>query len=62
MFICQRSINEREKVETENLKTPKGFVDYSQKVDDVYENLEDNNPTKKENVNSVRWYDSRYGI
>ena len=29
------------------LKNPKAFFDYSQKIDDVYENLEDCNPTKK---------------
>ena len=40
-------INRREKVETENLKA---FIDYSQAIDDVYENLEDYNPTKKMRV------------
>ena len=29
------------------VKNPKAFTDYSQKIDDVYENLEDYNPTKK---------------
>ena len=32
------------------LKNPKAFFDYSQKIDDVYENLEDCNPTKKRRV------------
>ena len=40
-------INGRERVGIENLKNPKVFVDYSQKSDDVYENLEDHNPKKK---------------
>ena len=40
-------INGREKVGIENLKNPKAFFDYSQTVDDVYENLEEYNPTKK---------------
>ena len=40
-------INGREKVGIENLKIPKTFVDYSQKIDDVYGNLEHYNPTKK---------------
>ena len=34
----------------ENLKHPKAFIDYSQTTDDVYENLEDYNPTKKRRV------------
>ena len=40
-------INGREKVGIENLINPKAFTDYSQSIDDVYENLEDYNPTKK---------------
>ena len=43
-------INGREKVGIENLKNPKASIDYSQTVDDVYENLEDYNPTKKRRV------------
>ena len=43
-------INGREKVGIENLKNPKAFIDYSQKIDDVHENLEDYNLTKKRRV------------
>ena len=43
----QLLINGREKVGIENLKNPKAFIGYSQTIDDVYENLEDCNPTKK---------------
>ena len=43
-------INEREKVGIKHLKNPKGFIDYLQTIDDVYENLEDYNPTKKRRV------------
>ena len=39
----QLIINRRE---TEKIKNLKGFVDYSRLTDDVYENLEDYNPTK----------------
>ena len=46
----QLFINGREKVGTKNLKNPKAFIDYSQTIDDVYENLEDYNPTKKGRV------------
>ena len=31
-------------------KNPKVFIDYSQTIDDVYENLEDHNPIKKKRV------------
>ena len=43
----QLLLNRREKVGITELKNPKVFIDYSQKVDNVYENLEDYNPTKK---------------
>ena len=43
-------INGREKVGIKTLKNPKAFSDYSQTIDDVYENLEDYNPTKKRRV------------
>ena len=43
-------IIEREKVGIENLKTTKAFIDYLQTIDDVYENLEDYNPTKKKRM------------
>ena len=43
-------INEREKVGIKTLKNPNAFIDYSLKIDDVYENLEDYNPTKKKRV------------
>ena len=39
-------INGRENIGIENLKNPNAFIDYSQTVD-VYENLEDCNPTNK---------------
>ena len=43
-------IKGRAKVGTEILKNPKAFIYYSQKIDDVYENLEGYNPTKKKRV------------
>ena len=36
----------REKLGIKKLKNPKPFIDYSQTIDDVYENLKDNNLTK----------------
>ena len=46
----QLLINGREKVGVEILKNPKAFIDYSQTIDDVYENLEHYYPTKKSRV------------
>ena len=43
-------INRRENIGIENLKNRKAFIDYSQTIDDVYENLEDYNSTKKNRV------------
>ena len=46
----QLLINGREKVGIKKLKNLKPFIDYLQTIDDVYENLEDYNPTKKRRV------------
>ena len=43
-------IKGREPVGIENWKIPKAFLDYSQTNHDVYENLEDYNPSKKRKV------------
>ena len=43
-------INEREKVWIKKLKNQKAIIDYSQTIDDVYENLEEYNPVKKRKV------------
>ena len=43
-------INGREKVGVKKIKNPKACIDYSFSIDDVYENLEDYNPTKKRRV------------
>ena len=43
-------INGKEKAGNGNLKYPKAFINYSQTIDDVYENLENCNPTKKRRV------------
>ena len=43
-------ISRRQKVGNEKFKNPKAIIDYLQTIDDVYENLEDYNPTKKRRV------------
>ena len=45
--VSQLLINKRKKIGIKELKNPKTFNDYSQTNNDVYENLEDYNPTKK---------------
>ena len=46
----QLLINGRERVGIKKSKNPKAFIGYSESIDDVYENLEDSNPTKKRKV------------
>ena len=43
-------INGREKAGVKKLKTPNTFIDYKETIDDIYEILEDYNPTKKRRV------------
>ena len=43
-------ISKREKVEIKELKNQGAFIDYSQTIGDIYENLEDYNSTKKRKV------------
>ena len=45
--LNQLLITGREKVGIKKLKYPKAFIEFPQIIDDVYENLEDYNPTKK---------------
>ena len=40
-------INGKGKVGIKKLKNPKAFIYYPQTIDDVYENLENYNPTEK---------------
>ena len=46
----QLLINGREKVEFKQLKNLKAFIHYLQTIDDIYKNLEVNNPTKDKKV------------
>ena len=43
----QLLINGKEKLGIKKFKNSKAFINYSQTIDNVYENLEDYNPTKK---------------
>ena len=44
----QYLINKREKVGLDHFNDPKAFMDYSNDMQDVYKNIEDYNPDKKE--------------
>ena len=44
---CQLLINGRKKLGIKTLKNLKVFIDYSQTIVNVHENLEDYNPAKK---------------
>ena len=46
----QYLINKREKVGLDHFNDPKAFMDYSNDMQDVYINIEDYNPDKKEKV------------
>ena len=50
---CQLLINGREKAWIKELKNPNAFTDYWKTIDDVYDNLEDYNPTEKIKVLAV---------
>ena len=43
----QYLINKREKVGLDHFTDPKGFIEYSNDMRDVYKNTEDYNPAKK---------------
>ena len=44
----QLLIEKREKAGLKNLKDPNGFIEYSNSMDDIYENTEDYNKKRKE--------------
>ena len=50
----QYLINKREKVELDHFNNPKTFMEYSNDMQDVYNNIEDYNPDKKKkSTNSI---------
>ena len=50
----QYLINKREKVGFDHFKDPKDFIEYSDDMQDIYNNIEDCNPGKKrKNANSL---------
>ena len=46
----QLNTNRRQKVGIKMLKNPKAFIDYSQAIDNVNENLEEYNPKRKKRI------------
>ena len=49
----QYLINKREKIGLDHLNDPKTFMEYSNNMQDVYKNIEDDNPIKKRKVSIV---------
>ena len=43
-------IKKREDIRIKHLNDPKAFIEYSQYMDDVYNNINDYNPNKKRNI------------
>ena len=46
----QYSINKRESVGINHFKDPKGFIDYSSNMHDVYKNIDDHNPDTENKI------------
>ena len=46
----QYLINKREKVGLDHFKDPRAFMEYSNDMEDVYENIENYNPGKKRKI------------
>ena len=54
-------ITKREDVEIKHLNDSKPFIEYSVYMDDVYNNIDDYNPTrKKKNFDCASWHDCWY--
>ena len=54
-------ITKRENAAIKNLDGPSAFVEYSNTMDDVYNNIDDYNPKIKEkNFNCASWHDCLY--
>ena len=60
LLICCPCSSGREKLGIKKSKNRIGCINYSETIDDVYENLGDYNPASK-SVNIVWWYKSNYG-
>ena len=39
---------------------PKAFIEYSNDKDDIFENIDEYNPTKKQNIDCVWWCNCWY--
>ena len=51
-------IKKRDDLEVKHLND--SFIEYSQCLDDVYNNIDDYNPSRKRKLLIVWWYDCRY--
>ena len=69
MYLYARDLNEpkykilikkRENTEIKHLNDPDAFIECSNSMDDVYENINDYNSSRKKNLDCFWWYDRRY--
>ena len=49
----QYLINKRESVGINHFNDPKAFIEYSNDMHDVYKNIDEYNPDKENNINSI---------
>ena len=55
-------VNKWENTGSKQFNNSKGFNEYSNDMDDIYKNIEEYNPIKKQkNINCIWWYDCWYG-
>ena len=53
-------IKKRENAGTKYLNDPNAFIEFSNTMDDVYENINDYNTFRKKSLNCFWWHDCRY--
>ena len=53
-------IENRQNVGIKHFNDPNAFIESSNTLDDVYENINDYNPSRKKNLNCFWWYDWRH--
>ena len=49
-------VNKREGVDLKHCNDPRGFIKYSNDMNDFYKNTDEYNPSKKQNVDHIWWY------
>ena len=53
-------IKKREDIGIKHVNDPNAFIECSNTMDDVYENIDDYNPSRKRKKNCLWWHDCRH--